>query len=61
MVYLALRRGLTYVRQSQEGYEARVKEKQLKALRRKSRRLGLEVVEPTSAGVPTAAAASAQG
>src|SRR5262245_38635485 len=61
IVYLALKHGLTYVRQSQEEYEAQMKAKQIKALRRKARQLGLEVVEPTSASVPTAAAASAQG
>jgi hypothetical protein len=38
-----------------------MKEKQIKALRRKARQLGLEVVEQTPASVPTAAAASAQG
>ena len=52
---------MTYVRQSQEEYEARVKEKQIKALRRKARQLGLEVVEKAAGGVPAAAAASAQG
>ena len=61
IVYLALRHGMTYVRQTQEEYEAQMKEKQLKALRRKARQLGLEVVEQTSASVPTASAASAQG
>ncbi len=61
IVYLALKYGMTYVRQSQEEYEAQMKEKQLKALRRKARQLGLEVVEQTSASVPTASAASAQG
>jgi hypothetical protein len=61
IVYLALKHGMTYVRQSQEEYEARMKEKQIKALRRKARQLGLEVVEQASGGVPTAAAASAQG
>ena len=61
IVYLALRHGMTYVRQNQEDYEAQVKEKQIKALRRKARQLGLEIVEPTSASVPTAATASAQG
>jgi hypothetical protein len=48
------------VRQGQEE-EAQVKEKQIKALRRKARQLGLEVVEKTSGSVPTAAAASLQG
>jgi transposase len=61
IVYLALKHGRTYVRQSQEEYEAQRKEKQIKALRRKARQLGLEVVEQRSASVPTAAAASAQG
>ena len=61
IVYLALKHGMTYVRQSQEEYEAQVKEKQIKALRRKARQLGLEVVEKTSASVATAAAASVEG
>jgi hypothetical protein len=61
IVYLALKHGLTYVRQSQEEYEARMKEKQIKALRRKARHLGLEVVEKTSESAPMAAAASEQG
>jgi hypothetical protein len=56
IVYLALKHGMTYVRQNQEAYEAQMKEKQIKALRRKARRLGLEVVEKTSvSGVPAAA------
>ena len=61
IVYLALKHGLTYVRQSQEEYATQMKAKQIKALRRKARQLGLEVVEQTSASAPTAAAASAQG
>lgn len=61
IVYLALKHGLTYVRQSQEEYEAQMKDKQIKALRRKARQLGLEVVEKTSGSVPTAAAASVPG
>jgi hypothetical protein len=61
IVYLALKHGLTHVRQSQQGYEAQMREKQIRALRRKARQLGLEVVEQASGGVPTAAAASAQG
>ncbi len=61
IVYLALKHGMTYVRQSQEEYEAQMKDKQIKALRRKARQLGLEVIEKTSANVPTAATASAQG
>jgi len=61
IVYQALRHGLTYVRRGQEEYEAQMKQKQLKALRRKARQLGLEVVEKTSGRVPTATATPAQG
>jgi transposase len=56
IVYLALKHGLTYVRQNQEEYEAQMKEKQIKALRRKARQLGLEVVEkPSASGAPAVA------
>jgi hypothetical protein len=48
------------VRQSQEQYEAQRKEKQLKALRRKARQLGLEVIEKTSASMATTVAAAEQ-
>ena len=61
IVYLALKRGMTYVRQSQEEYEAQMKEKQLKALRRKARQLGLEVVEKAAGSVPPATATPARG
>lgn len=61
IVYLALKHGLTYVRQGQEEYEAQMKEKQITALKRKARRLGLEVVAKTPESAPTAAAASGQG
>jgi transposase len=61
IVYLALKHGMTYVRQSQEEYEAQMKEKQLKALRRKARQLGLEIVEKTSDSVAAAVGASVQG
>jgi hypothetical protein len=37
--------GLPYVRKSQEEYEAQMKEKQLKALKRKARQLGLALIE----------------
>lgn len=56
IVYLALKHGLPYVRKSQEEYEAQMKEKQIKALRRKARHLGLEVIEKSSAGRGTAEA-----
>jgi hypothetical protein len=48
------------VRQSQEEYEAQMKAKQIKALKRKARQLGLEVIENTSGSVAPAVAASAQ-
>ena len=61
IVYLALKHGMTYVRLGQEEYEAQMKEKQIRALKRKARHLGLEVVEQAAGGGPTPAAASAQG
>ena len=61
IVYLALKHGMTYVRQSQEDYEAQMKEKQLKALRRKARQLGLEVIEKPSGSDATAETASVEG
>jgi uncharacterized protein YchJ len=61
IVYLALKHGMTYVRQSQEEYQAQMKEKQIKALRRKARLLGLEIIEKTSGGVATEGAASVEG
>ena len=61
IVYLALKHGMTYVRQNQEEYEAQMKEKQIKALRRKARQLGLEVIEKTSGSAATAAAAAVEG
>jgi transposase len=61
IVYLALKHGMTYVRQGQEEYEAQMKEKQVKALRRKARQLGLEVVEKAAGGVQAATATPAQG
>jgi hypothetical protein len=61
IVYLALKHGMTYVRQSQEDYEAQMKEKQIKALRRKARQLGLEVVEKPSVSGASAAAEPVQG
>ena len=56
IVYLALKHGLPYVRKSQEEYEAQMKEKQLKALKRKARQLGLELIEKPSADSGTAEA-----
>jgi transposase len=54
IVYLALKHGLPYVRKSQQEYEAQMKEKQVKALKRKARQLGLELIEKPSAGGATA-------
>jgi transposase len=61
IVYLALRHGLTYVRKSQEEYDAQMREKQIKALKRKARQLGLEVSEKTPGGTAADEAASKQG
>src|SRR6516162_9465532 len=61
IVYLALKHGMTYVRQSQQEYEAQMKEKQIKALRRKARQLGLEVIEEMSGSEATAVAAAVEG
>jgi transposase len=61
IIYLALKHGMTYVRRSQEEYEAQMREKQLKALRRKARQMGLEVVEKAPGNPATATAAPAQG
>jgi len=61
IVYLALKHGMAYVRQSQDDYEAQMKQKQLKALRRKARQLGMELIEKTPGSAATVDAASAQG
>jgi transposase len=60
IVYLALKHGMRYMRHSQEEYETQMKDKQIKALKRKARQLGLEVIEKTSASVATAVAVSQQ-
>jgi transposase len=54
LVYLALKNGLGYVRQSQADYEQQIREQQLRSLKKKARQLGVEVVEP----VPAAAASA---
>lgn len=55
IVYLALKHGMTYVRQTQEEYEARVREQQVKSLHKKARALGMAVIEtPAPAMPPTA-------
>ena len=52
IVYLALKHGLVYVRKSQEEYEAQMKDKQVKALKRKALKLGLELLEKPAASAP---------
>jgi transposase len=56
IVYLALKHGLPYVRKSQQECEAQMREKQVKALKRKARQLGLELIEKPLAGSGTAEA-----
>jgi transposase len=58
IVYMALRHGLAYVRQTQEDYEAQVRDRQIKAVKRKARQLGLEVIDRQPA---TSAAADSSG
>jgi len=48
IVYLALKHGMTYVRQTQEEYQTCVHEQQVKALQKKARALGMEVIEKTT-------------
>ena len=52
IVYLALKHGLTYVRQTQAEYEARVREQQVNSLHKKARVLGLEVIEAPAPQTP---------
>jgi transposase len=58
LVYLALKHGMTYVRQTQEEYQAKMREQQLKSLKKKARQLGVTVLETPAAetAAPTAAA-----
>jgi hypothetical protein len=49
IMYLALKHGMAYVRQTQEEYEAKVRDQQIKAVKRKARQLGLEVIDPPPA------------
>ncbi|HKI37765.1 MAG TPA: IS110 family transposase [Gemmataceae bacterium] len=58
IVYLALKHGLAYVRQSQEEYEVRLRDQQIKAVKRKARQLDLEVIDK-QASTPAAGAAAA--
>jgi transposase len=49
LVYYALTQGMAYVRRTQEEYEEQIKQQQIKALKKKARRLGLEVSEKGAA------------
>jgi transposase len=55
IVYLALKHGMTYVRQTQEEYQTRVREQQVKALQKKARALGMEVIEKPPTELPPTA------
>jgi transposase len=54
LVYLALKHGLAYVRQSQEAYEQQFREQQLRSLKNKARQLGVEIVEAVTEAAPAA-------
>src|SRR5262249_13691821 len=61
IAYLALKPGMTEGRQGQEEYRGQMKEKQIKAQKRRARQWGLEVIEKPPAGEATAAAPPVQG
>jgi transposase len=48
LVYFALKNGMTYVRQTQEAYETKMRENQIKSLKKKARQLGFDVVDKAS-------------
>ena len=50
IVYLALSKGMPYVKKSQEEYEAQMRARQVASLKRKARQLGLEVQEKQPSG-----------
>jgi transposase len=52
LVYYALTRGMTYVRQTQEEYEKQYRERQIQQVKKKARALGLEIKEQSSAEQP---------
>jgi transposase len=53
IVYLALKHGIAYVRETQEQYEAKMRDQQIKTVKRKARKLGLEVIEQQPAASAT--------
>jgi transposase len=61
LVYYALTKGLPYVKQAQAEYETQLRSKQIESLKKKARRLGLEVQEKDSARVDAAGAPSSAG
>jgi transposase len=48
LVYYALKHGMAYVRQTQEAYEAKLRQKEVKSLQKKARQLGFEMVDKAS-------------
>jgi transposase len=52
IVYLALKHGMTYVRQTQEDYDKNVREQQVKSLHKKARALGMKVIDAPAAERP---------
>jgi len=48
LVYYALKNGLTYVRQTQEAYETKMRAKQFQSLQRRARQLGFALVDAAS-------------
>jgi transposase len=48
LVYYALKNGLTYVRQTQEAYEAKMRARQFQSLQKKARQLGFALVDAAS-------------
>jgi transposase len=61
IVYGALRYGREYAQRTQEEYEAQVRVRLLKSLKRRAKELGVEVVEPASAAAPAEASSAANG
>jgi transposase len=57
-VYYALKHGIHYVRQSQEDYEAKQRDRQIANLKKKARLLGFDLTEKVAAAKPDKPAAS---
>lgn len=52
LIYYALTRGMTYVRQTQEQYETQYRARQIQQLKKKARALGLEIKEQATPEQP---------